>query len=201
MNLEDFAYQEDDRWYVNPQVSLDEQNAFINNIRNLQAKDNMQIEQQTRGLGTQVPSQLGGLVGAGSYFKSRYQTPQTNQAIADLKEAAQKQALSQVLSNEVAKAKKKYQDAYRAANISSQVQSPLYDATADVTGDVQHNSDSESAEQYNLVFGDEIATIGPFILRRNPNESVESWTKRVGEWADRIQRYGSPDAGPESPLN
>lgn len=111
MNLEDYAYEENDRWYVNPQVALDEQNAFINNLRNLQAQDNAQITQQIRGLGAQVPSQLGGLVGGGGYFRSRYQTPQTNQLVASLKTLAQKQALQMALNNELEKAKKQYSDA------------------------------------------------------------------------------------------
>ena len=115
MNLEDYAYNEDDRWYVNPQVSLDEQNAFINNLRNLQAQDNAQITQQTRGLGTQIPSNLGGLVGGGSYFRSRYQTPQTNKTIADLRAVAQNQALQTALNNELEKAKKKYRDSQNNA--------------------------------------------------------------------------------------
>lgn len=115
MNLDDYAYNQDDRWYVNPQVALDEQNAFINNLRNLQAQDNAQITQQTRNLGTQVPSQLGGLVGGGGYFRSRYQTPQTNQTIANLRTAAQAQALQTLLANEIEKAKKKYKDAQNSA--------------------------------------------------------------------------------------
>lgn len=117
MNLEDYAYNEDDRWYVNPQVSLDEQNAFINNLRSLQAQDNAQITQQTRGLGTQVPSQLGGLTGGGSYFRSRYQTPRTNQTIAELRAAAQQQALNTAMQNEIDKLKKQYNAAYRKASL------------------------------------------------------------------------------------
>lgn len=116
MNLEQYAYQDDDRWYVNPQVSLGEQNAFIDNLRNLQAQDNADIQQQTYALGTRVPSNLGGLSGAGSYFKSRYQTPQTNSMVADLKAAAQAQALTTLLQNEINKAKKKYSDAYSKTN-------------------------------------------------------------------------------------
>lgn len=117
MNLDDYAYQEDDRWYVNPQVSLDEQNNFINTLRQVESRNNDQIVSQTRGLGTQIPSQLGGLGGGSSYFRSRYQTPQTNHAIADLRASAQSQALNTMLSNEIEKAKKQYQDAYRAANV------------------------------------------------------------------------------------
>lgn len=117
MNLDDYSYEFEGRRYLNPQVSLDEQNAFIDTLRELQAQDNAQIARQTYNLGTQVPSNLGGLAGGDSYFKSRYQTPQTNKTIADLRSAAQAQALSTILNNEVAKAEKRYKDAYRAANI------------------------------------------------------------------------------------
>lgn len=119
MNLEDYAYNQDDRWYVNPQVALDEQNAFINNLRNLQAQDNAQITRQTYGLGSQVPSNLGGLTGGGSYFRSRYQTPQTNQTIADLRSGMQAQALQTALQNELNKAKKMYKDAQNKAALAS----------------------------------------------------------------------------------
>lgn len=115
MNLEDYAYEDNGRWYIRPEVALNEQNAFINNYRNIEAQNNAQIAQQTRALGTQVPSQLGGLVGGGGYFRSRYQTPQTNQIVADLRSQMQGQALQTVLQNELEKAKKKYKDAQNSA--------------------------------------------------------------------------------------
>lgn len=115
MNLEDYAYEDDGRWYIRPEVALNEQNAFINNYRNIEAQNNAQIAQQTRALGTQVPSQLGGLVGGGGYFRSRYQTPQTNQIVADLRSQMQGQALRAALQNELEKAKKKYKDAQNSA--------------------------------------------------------------------------------------
>lgn len=115
MNLDDFSYIDNDRRYVNPQVSLNEQNAFIDNLRNAQGQDTAQIRQDTYNLGTAVPSNLGGLAGGSNYFKSRYQTPQTNSMVADLRAAAQAQALSTLLSNEIGKAQKRYNDAYRAA--------------------------------------------------------------------------------------
>lgn len=132
MNLSNYAYNQDGRWYINPQVSLDEQNAFINNLRNLQAQDNAQIVQQTRGLGMQVPSQLGGLVGGEGYFRSRYQTPQTNQTIADLRTVMQSQALNTALQNIISQKQKEYKDAYRAAqerssNNTSNETTNLYD--------------------------------------------------------------------------
>ena len=115
MNLDDFSYIDNDRRYVNPQVSLNEQNAFIDNLRNTQGQDTAQIRQDTYNLGTAVPSNLGGLTGGSNYFKSRYQTPQTNSMVSDLRAAAQSQALSTLLNNEIGKAQKRYNDAYRAA--------------------------------------------------------------------------------------
>ncbi len=116
MNLDDFSYEENGRRYINPQVALDEENAFIQNLRNTQAQDNAKIYQDTHNLGTDVSSNLGGLNGGEAYFNARYQTPQTNYTIANLREAAQAKALSDALNNEVAKAKKRYNDAYKAAN-------------------------------------------------------------------------------------
>ena len=115
MNFDDFSYTENGRRYINPQTSLDEQNAFIDNLRNMQTTNTAQITQDTRNLGTQVPSNLGGLTGGTSYFASRYQTPQMNSMVSDLRSAAQANALSTLMSNEVSKAQKRYNDAYRAA--------------------------------------------------------------------------------------
>lgn len=103
----------DGRVYLNPQVALDESNTFIDNLRATQGQQNQEIFSDTQMLGTDVPSNLGGLTGAGSYFTSRYQTPQTNSAVANLRATAQAAALNQVLSNEQEKWKKRYNDAYR----------------------------------------------------------------------------------------
>jgi len=101
------------RYYANPQVSLDRSNAFIDNLRATQGQQNQQIAQQTQNLGTNVPTNLGGLTGANSYFTSRYQVPQTNAAVSNLRAAAQATALNQALQNEQEIWKKKYNDAYR----------------------------------------------------------------------------------------
>lgn len=104
----------EDRYYLNPQVGLDESTSFIDNLRATQAQQNQQITDQTRMLGTDVPTSLGGLTGGESYFTSRYQTPQTVSAVANLRATAQAAALNQALQNEQAKWKKRYQDAYNA---------------------------------------------------------------------------------------
>lgn len=103
----------ENRTYINPEVSLNEQTSFIDNLRANQGERNAEIAQQTYNLGTAVPSNLGGLTGGEGYWTSRYQTPQTASAVAELRSAAQAQALNDVLSNEQAKWKKRYNDAYR----------------------------------------------------------------------------------------
>lgn len=116
MNLDDFSTVIEDRRYINPQVGLDESNAFIENLRNTQQANTQEIAQDTYNLGTAVPSNLGGLSGAGTYFTSRYQTPQTNEVIANLRSAAQAQALNEALNNKLAQAKERYNKAYKAAS-------------------------------------------------------------------------------------
>lgn len=102
------------RSYLNPQVALDESNTFIDNLRQTQQANNEQIKTDTYNLGTAVPSNLGGLTGPESYFSSRYQVPQTNAAVSELRAAAQANALNQILQNEQDMWKKRYQDAYNA---------------------------------------------------------------------------------------
>lgn len=104
----------EDRVYSNPQLAVDEGNKFIDNLRTAQGQQNQEIFTDTQRLGTNIPTNLGGLTGAESYFTSRYQTPQTNYAVANLRAAAQATALNEVLSNEQEKWKKRYNDAYRA---------------------------------------------------------------------------------------
>lgn len=121
LNTDEFV-EVDGRRYANPQLTIDESNQFIDNLRSTQQANNQEIQTQTYNLGTAVPSNLGGLTspvtngngGAGlSYFTSRYQTPQTNATVANLRATAQAAALSQALQNEQEMWKKRYQDAYR----------------------------------------------------------------------------------------
>lgn len=105
----------EDRTYVNPEASLQEQNAFIDNLRNIQNQNNAEIATDTYNLGTAIPSNLGGLGGGESYFTSRYQVPQGIALASNLRATAQAQALNEVLSNELAMQKQRYNNAYKAA--------------------------------------------------------------------------------------
>lgn len=90
----------EDRSYVNPQTSIDEQNQFIEKFRALQGQNQAQINQQTQALGSQVPSSQGGLVGAENLWNVQYQRPQVNAAIENLRANNQLQALNTVMSNQ-----------------------------------------------------------------------------------------------------
>ena len=121
--LSDNEYTEfEDRKYLNPQISLDEANSFIDKLRNTQQTNNQQIWNNAYNLGSALPSNQGGLgngLGSMSYFTSRYQTPQTNSVVSDLRTTAQAQALNQILQNEQAKWQKRYNDAYKAQQKSA----------------------------------------------------------------------------------
>lgn len=114
MNSDEF-YEYEDRAYTSPTLSSGEQEAFIDNLRNIQGQNNAQIAEQTYNLGTQVPSNLGGLGGGEAYFASRYQTPQVGEMVSTLKTAAQAQALNDVMNNYQAQLKQRYNQAYRSA--------------------------------------------------------------------------------------
>lgn len=101
------------RRYLNPNLVIDETNTFIDKLRGTQGMNTQEIATQTEMLGTDIPSSQGGLMGANSYFTSRYQTPQTNSAVANLRRVAQESALNQALANEQAMWKKRYDEAYR----------------------------------------------------------------------------------------
>ena len=137
----------EDRVYLNPQIGLDESTSFIDNLRTSQGQQNKEIFQQTENLGTDISSNLGGLTGGEGYFTSRYQTPQTSAATANLRATAQAAALNEVLSNEQAKWQKRYNDAYRAYQKRSLNPTTNPDNTTEdteITVDV--NEDNPSSE-------------------------------------------------------
>lgn len=103
----------DSRRYLDPNLQVTQTNEFIDKLRATQQANNQQINAATQNLGTAVPSNLGGLTGSNSYFTSRFQTPQTSAATANLRAAAQAAALNQALTNEKAMWDKRYQDAYK----------------------------------------------------------------------------------------
>ena len=107
------------RRYLSPTLDVAQTNDFINNLRSNQQAQNVQIAQQTQNLGTRIPSSMGGLTGGTGYWTSRYQTPQTNNALQNLMAATRADALKTALANEKARMQKQYQEAYRAQQKSA----------------------------------------------------------------------------------
>lgn len=190
MNLDDFSTTVDDMRYINPQVGLDESNAFIENLRAAQRQRTQDIAEDTYNLGTAVPSNLGGLSGAGSYFTSRYQTPQTNEAIANLKAAAQAQALNEIMSNTLARAKQRYNSAYKSyqrRHSSDSLSSLPSGAPQNITqGEVETQSSSKTGGSgsfwHDAPIGDDVAYYGLYRLTRNQGESDQDWYNRARRW-------------------
>lgn len=114
MNNEYYDYE--DRRYVNPTTSRDEQLGFIDNLRNTQAQDLASISRDTYNLGTRVPSSMGGLSGSGNLWNRQYVSPQVNSMVEGLRSTAQAQALNTAMSNYQSQLNKRYQDAYKAAS-------------------------------------------------------------------------------------
>ena len=113
MNNESYDFE--DRKYVNPTLSRDEQLSFVDNFRNMQQANMNQIVRDTHNLGTDVPSNLGGLSGSEGLWNASYVTPKVNSMISGLRATAQAKALNDVLSNYQEQMKKRYNDAYMAA--------------------------------------------------------------------------------------
>lgn len=113
MNNESYDFE--DRKYVNPTLSRDEQLSFVDNFRNMQQSNMNQIARDTHNLGTDVPSNLGGLTGSERLWNASYVAPKVNSMISGLRATAQAKALNDVLGNYQEQMKKRYNDAYMAA--------------------------------------------------------------------------------------
>lgn len=196
MNLDEFSTVVDDRRYIKPQVALDESNAFIENLRNTQGQRTAEIAQDTYNLGTAVPSNLGGLGGSGSYFTSRYQTPQTNEVVANLRATAQAQALNDAMNNALAQAKQRYNNAYKAAQRrsgsvgSTNPTNPTNPETPPVTGGSEEKDTSENPF-WSATRTDDSIVYGLYKLTRKKGESDSDWAARSNRWLAEIDLKNS----------
>ena len=138
----------EDRTYVNPQVTVDNTNKFVENLRNVQSSENDRINKQTYNLGTQVPSTSGGLGGAKKTYETRYVTPKVNSMIAGLKETAQQSALNTAMTNLQNEYQNRYNQAYRnaVANATSGTGTGTEDTQEDEPVDVNTNPDDDDTE-------------------------------------------------------
>lgn len=110
------TYTFEDRMYVNPTTSRDEQLQFVDNLRAIQAEDAARIARDTHNLGTDVTSNLGGLNGAEGVWARQYANPQVDSMVATLRATAQAQALTDILKNYQNQLQNRYRQAYRKYN-------------------------------------------------------------------------------------
>lgn len=175
----------DGRAYPNPQVALDESNAFIDNLRSTQQANNQEIQTQTYNLGSELPSQLGGLGTPGdaslSYFTSRYQVPQTASAVANLRATAQAAALNQVLENEQAKWKKRYSDAYRNYQKSAYNRSYGGGGNTTYTTAGQGDVEKEATESPEVSYGGSVTAIPGYHTVISPDGIAHLINNETGE--------------------
>ena len=113
MNNQEY-YDYEDRRYVNPVTSRDEQLTFANNLRSVANNDIAKIRQDTYNLGTHVPSNLGGLTGSTGLWKRNSVSPKVESMTQGLKAVAQSSALENAMNNYLNQTKQKYQNAYKA---------------------------------------------------------------------------------------
>lgn len=201
MNLDDYSYAENNRRYIKPEVGLNESNAFIDNFRNIASETNEQNRQTTYNLGSALPSNLGGLSGSNSYFQSRYQTPQVDSMVSDLRATAQAQALQDAMNNELNKAKKLYTDAYRAAKKreagnKNGTTDDDDDVTKNLTGfDVEEN-DSKNLEDTDPARLEESGKSSPYARYKEVTDDEGNvigtgvtWYPHNNPWESFLSRY------------
>ena len=118
MNPDEYINFEN-RYYQNPTLTRDETLSFVDSLRDTVQKDNASIAKQTQSLGTDVPSNLGGLTGSQGYFIQRYQTTPMEYQFNALKATAQADALNKLMNNYKAQAANRYSQAYRNAKAAA----------------------------------------------------------------------------------
>lgn len=115
MDASEYTIGENERAYVNPTLSRDEQLGFVDQLRDTMARNTAQVNAQTQALGTNVPSSLGGLTGSNSYFAQRYQTMPLEAKANELKATAQAKALNDLMTNYEKQYANRANQAYRTA--------------------------------------------------------------------------------------
>lgn len=160
-------YDFEDRKYMEPTVSRDEQLGFIDRLREIENKDLQKIATDTHNLGSDLPSNLGGLsaigkpnsigvsgadTGSAGIWRNRFERPQTNALVSGLKASAQAAALNTALNNVYNQYKHRYNEAYRNAQKAA------------------NNSANDKDSGYDVVYGDDYQKV------LDAGAAPENWT-------------------------
>jgi len=144
------TYTFENREYVSPTISRDEQMGFIDTLRQTGQDNISRINQDTRALGSQVDPMYGGFSN-GTQFEQRYVTPKTNSIVADLKTAAQQTALNQALNNLQNQYTQRYKEAYRDAKVREYNDSKKSSSGSNTTNTNNTTTDNNINENTNTV--------------------------------------------------
>lgn len=106
---------DDDRLELIPETQRDATMDFIENFRATQGERNTQLGESAHALGSDLAAPYGGLHGPSEYMKSRYQSPQTESRLANLRATAQLDALNKLMQNDVARYQAQVSNAYHNA--------------------------------------------------------------------------------------
>lgn len=157
MNDEILTFE--DRIYTNPEVSMAEQDQFIDKFRNIQAQNQAQINRDTYNLGTPVSSNMGGLTGAEGLWNAQYQRPQVNAAIENLRQVNVQQALNTAMQNQQNAMANRINQAKRAYYRAQQEASARDRANANQPSNTPDNSKLGSIDVEGLQEGTGTGTI------------------------------------------
>lgn len=194
---------------VSPTASRDATTAFIDQYRQLQGENTAQIGTAAHALGSDLTAQYGGLHGPSDYIKSRYQTPQTESRIANLRTTAQLAALNQLMQNEQNKWANRYNQAYRNYQKRSYDASKNSTATTSSTAgsnlpvDTNTGSDTQETDEWQPGVGDLVPSgtdtngattyhytdpiSGQSYILQNPSVAYDAITQQsssLGLWPD-----------------
>lgn len=157
--MDDTLIEVEDRTYVNPQKGLDERMQFIDTLRDVQAQNTAQINQNTYNLGSPVTSNVGGLGGSEGLWKAQYQTPQTNAQIADLKTIANEYAKKQIMQNLNDIVQNRYKQAVRSYGARAKARSSSGGGTGTGTDPLQQiidglnlNTNTQNPNDWEVVY-------------------------------------------------
>ena len=188
MNDDYLRFNEQGLAEINPMASYNTQQEFIDNYRAAQDEKTNQIGEQTHALGSDLTAQYGGLHGPSDYWKSRYQTPQTESKLATLRTANQLQALNQLMQNDLANEAEKYNQAYR----NYQKKARTYGSgSGSGGGNTTDGGDGGSGEKLNIrtLSGTDSVDVND-TLNTKPGDLILSGTTKSGapayKWTDPV---------------
>ena len=201
--LNEFSSEVDGQRYLKPELATQENDAFIQNLRGVQAQQNLENRQTLDNLGSYPASQsnLGGLGGSEATWLDKYQTAPTNNLMANLRATAEAQALTQAMQNEVNYLQNQYKRLYQAkarAAKAGKTTTTDDDGTSTWDGEFGEEETDGDGKTYTgvgalTVDSEDIARGGTYLMGADGNISRIDRSKKPGEPGYEIKYYRQAD--------